>query len=93
MKVTIEGDLDQVADAMSLSKPATISSRKMRLAENAAKRKIFRERRAEVVGAFQKVRHHPEQRETAEALLAALRRLDGVTDDDLKIARSVGEFS
>lgn len=90
MKVIIEGDLEQISDVLGVSEiPRT--SRAIKLAESAARRKAFADRRKLVTEAFKKVRYSPEDREIAEALLEGLRRITGVTDADLKIARQVIE--
>ena len=89
MKVTIEGDLEQVAEALNPSLLETPTPRTLRLRENRAKRDEFIARRRLVSDAFKKIRHSENDRETSEALLDALRRTGGVTDGDLKLARKV----
>lgn len=88
MKVTIEGDLEQVSAALSQSGAAPRTPRQERLAENAAKRQEFIERRQVVVDAFKKVRHGDDD-ETRQALLEAIRRPAGVTDADLGSSSSI----
>lgn len=87
MKVTIEGDLEQVVGAMpSLGAPI---SRKIRIQQKREMRARFTERRGMVRRAFERVRYIEAERLTSNALLDALRRTTGVTDDDILMARRV----
>lgn len=87
MKVTIEGDLEQVSETLGFSCESP-SNRKGRLAENRARREVFASRRKLVVDAFKVAREAGAEREMA-ALLHAIRRTGGVTEADLAIARQV----
>lgn len=85
MKVTIEGNLNQVYGALGLP-PAT--PRSQRLAENKAAREEFAARRKVVVDAFKLARGCGATKEMTD-LLEAIRRTGGVTDGDLNLARQV----
>lgn len=87
MKVTVEGNAEQVAATLNPSLLEHPSPRTARLKENKAKREEFIARRGIVLDAFKKVRYsEPDQ---AALLLEALRRTTGVTDADLEIARNI----
>lgn len=86
MKVTIEGDLDQVSAALGCA-PKT--PKQIRLAERAARQKVLIERRILVRRAFEKVRYSDADRAISEALLAALTRTSGVSESDLELARLI----
>lgn len=85
MKVLIEGDLDQVCETLNLH---ARTPRQQRLVENRAKRETFIARRKVVVEAFKKARSLGADHEIT-ALLEAVRRTGGVTEDDIKLARQI----
>ena len=87
MRVTIDGDLDQVTDTLGFASNAP-TPRKTRIAENKARREAFVARRKVVVDAFKFARSNGLADEMA-GLLEAIRRPDGVTDGDIELARQV----
>jgi hypothetical protein len=85
MKITIEGDLDQIVDAMGL--PAPKGPKSLRRAENEARQKTLLEKRRLIRNAFEKVRYTKEGR--AAVLLRALTTVNGLTEAAVETAREV----
>lgn len=89
MKVTIEGNLEQVTEALRPDLLKATTPRQIKIKENRQERDKFLARRAVVLDAFKKIRHSADDRENSDTLLNALRKPKGVSDDDIKLAQQI----
>lgn len=89
MKVTIEGDLQQVSEAMSLQQNHPKTPRQIRIQETIARRDELVRRRRLIRKAFDKVRYSQDEREIADLLLDALTKIGGVTEPAIELAQKV----
>jgi hypothetical protein len=89
MKVTIEGNLDQVSEALSLPQTLPKTSRQTRIQETVARYDALVARRKVIRAAFDKVRYSQDEREIAKILLDALTKAGGITEPALELAHKV----
>ncbi len=89
MKVTIEGDLKQVTEALSAPAFRPKTPRHTRVKEKAAEQDAYLAKRRLVRRAFECVRWKKERREESDILLAALTKPDCLTDSAIEIAKRI----
>lgn len=89
MKVTIEGSLEQVAEALSAAPIRPRTARQTRLKENAEARDALIAKRRVIRRAFECVRWSKEDKEDSDILLAALTKPGCLTESAMETARRV----